>query len=96
MNLKRQLFAALIGTATLFAGFSTVDCNNTDHLATLNITQGDCLALEAFWDATGQGADWTSQNDADVTNDWDRLDTAENWYGITLHPDGGGEVDVTS
>lgn len=89
MNLKRQLFTALIGTATLFAGFSNVDCNNTDHLATLNITQGDCLALESFWDATGQGAGWTSQNDANITNDWDRLDTAENWYGITLHPDGG-------
>jgi len=88
-KLKILLLATLLSTATLFAGFSNVHCDNEGNLTTLNITQGDCQALEAFWDATGQGAGWTSQTDADTNNDWDRLDTAENWYGITLYENGG-------
>jgi len=85
--LKKLLLTSLLTTATLFASFQTVDCSNQTHLETLKLPQVDCEALEAFWDATGQGAGWISEQNASVQ--WDRLVSAEDWYGITLWPEGG-------
>jgi len=85
--LKKLLLTSLLTTATLFASFQTVDCSNQTHLETLKLPQGDCETLEAFWDATGQGAGWISEQNASVQ--WDRLVSAEDWYGITLWSEGG-------
>jgi len=84
-TLKKILLTTLLSTATLFAGFTNVECNNTAHLNTLHITEGDCKALESFWDATGQGTGWLN-----VTG-WNTVTSVETWYGrITLHDSGVG------
>ncbi len=45
-------------------------------------------ALQAFYTAL-DGDGWTSQNDADITNDWDFTNQiTNNWYGVTLSNDG--------
>ncbi len=58
MKLKTLLLIILIGTISLWGGFSNIDCNNEGNLTVLHITKGDCKAIEAFWDATGKGDGW--------------------------------------
>ena len=79
--IKRLLVLVLLSGGMLFAGFSNVHCDNEGNLTVLHITQDDCQALEAFWDATGQGEGWTHNDN------WGRLISAGEWYGITLTDD---------
>ena len=81
MNLKRQLFAALIGTVTLFAGFKNVDCNNQSHLDTLKLPKVECEVLDAFWDAMGNGAGWKDKTG------WDTVSYAGEWSGVHMYDD---------
>jgi len=83
MKLKALLLTAILST-TLFAGFSTVNCDLQSDLNILHVTQGDCKAMEAFWDATGQGDGWKYKTG------WDELRSAEEWFGITLWESGQG------
>jgi len=93
-TLKTLLLTTLLSTATLFAGFSEVDCTNEAHYKDiLHITQGDCQALEAFWDATGQGVGWSKNDDnmghyTPIDSNWGTLTSAGDWFGITLFSDG--------
>ena len=80
MKLKELILVTILSTATLFAGFTTVDCSNQSHLVTLQIPQIECEALEALWDETGH-EDWVH------TDNWDMLISTEEWYGITLNDD---------
>ncbi|MBA6316821.1 T9SS type B sorting domain-containing protein [Cellulophaga baltica] len=53
------------------------------------VTPAEKAALQAFYTATG-GSNWTSETDADPTNDWDFSGPVTNdWYGITIS---GGNV----
>ncbi|HHD81174.1 MAG TPA: hypothetical protein ENK99_06265, partial [Campylobacterales bacterium] len=79
-TLKKLLLATVLSTATLLAGFSTVDCTNQAHLDILKLPQVECEALEALWDAT-DGPNWT-----DTTN-WDTLTYADTWSGVYMHDD---------
>ena len=81
MKLTKLLLITLLSTATLFAGFSKVHCDNEANLTVLKIPQGECEALEAIWDATGHGEKWTNK-----TN-WDSMTSAGEWFGITLTDD---------
>jgi hypothetical protein len=64
-----------ISSNTALAAFAVVDCTDTAHLATLEIPQEECEALEALWDST-DGPNWT-------TNTWwDTLNQANSWHGI--------------
>jgi len=87
LKLKKLLLVMLLSTASLWAGFTHVHCDNDNNLTILNITKGDCLALESFWDATGQGNGWTSEQDPKLQ--WDRLVSAKEWYGVYLYKTGG-------
>jgi len=81
LKLKKLLIVTLLSTATLFAGFQTVDCTNQTHLDTLKLPQVECEILDAFWDAMGNGAGWT--DDAG----WDTLTYADTWSGVYMHDD---------
>jgi len=88
MKLKQLLLATLLGTTSLFGSFQNVSCNPEDgYLATLHITEGDCLALEAIWDNMGHD-NWT--NELENNQPWDRNISAEDWYGVKLHDTGEG------
>ena len=81
LKLKKLLPIILLSTASLLAGFQTVDCTNRTHLDTLKLQQVECEILDAFWDAMGDGAGWT-----DKTN-WDTLTYADTWSGVYIHDD---------
>ena len=81
IKLKALLIVTLLSTATLFAGFQTVDCTNQTHLDTLKLPQVECEILDVFWDAMGNGAGWTD------AAGWDTVTYAESWSGITMHDD---------
>ena len=81
---QKILLLSILLSASLWGGFSHIDCTDEGNLTVLHITEGDCKAIEAFWDATGQGDGW---ND---TTGWDTLVSAEDWYGIALHDNGVG------
>jgi len=76
---SHSTWIALILLAMYFnsaqAAFTTVDCSDAGHLATLEIPQEECEALEALWDSTA-GAGWTSNTW------WDTLNKANSWHGI--------------
>ena len=78
MKLKTLLLIILIGTISLWGGFSNIDCNNEGNLTVLHITKGDCKAIEAFWDATGKGDAWKDKKG------WDELPLKPitNWAGF--------------
>ncbi|MEP2278074.1 T9SS type B sorting domain-containing protein [Maribacter sp.] len=59
------------------------------HLSHAQVTPAERAALQAFYDAT-DGPNWISENDADLTNDWDFTGpVTDNWKGITIF---GGNV----
>ena len=56
----------------------------------LNVTNPPCSipqteidALLALYNSTN-GANWTSENDGDTTNDWNITNPIENWFGLTV------------
>jgi hypothetical protein len=81
LKLKKLLLTTLLSTATLFAGFTNVDCTNQTHLDTLKLPQVECEILDAFWDAMGDGAGWTDKTG------WDTVTYAGDWSGIYMNDD---------
>jgi len=81
IKLKALLLVTLLSTATLFAGFQTVDCTNQTHLDTLKLPQVECEILDAFWTAMDNGAGWT-----DATG-WDTVTYADTWSGVYMYDD---------
>ncbi len=81
LKLKKLLLTTLLSTATLFAGFTNVDCTNQTHLDTLKLPQVECEILDAFWTAMGDGADWTDKTG------WDTVTYADTWSGVYMHDD---------
>ncbi len=75
--------ALLLQTAAVQAAFSTVNCTNAAHLATLGIPQVECQALEALWTSTDGFQQWNDNTG------WDTLTAADAWFGITVT---GGQV----
>ncbi|WP_282049033.1 T9SS type B sorting domain-containing protein [Maribacter aquivivus] len=54
------------------------------HLSQAQVTPTERAALLAFYNAT-DGPNWTSENDADLTNDWDFTgNVTDDWYGLTI------------
>jgi hypothetical protein len=81
LKLKKLLLTTLLSTATLFAGFTNVDCTNQTHLDTLKLPHVECEILDAFWTAMGDGADWTDKTG------WDTVTYADTWSGVYMHDD---------
>ena len=83
-TLKKLYIFAALSTITLFAGFTTVDCNNQTHLDTLKLPKVECEVLDAFWDAMGNGSGWKDKTG------WDTLQDVKDWKGIETfdeHPE---------
>ncbi len=58
-------------------------------IASAQVTPAEKAALLAFYNAT-DGPNWVSENDADLTNDWDFTGpVTDDWFGITIN---GGHV----
>ncbi|WP_405399643.1 T9SS type B sorting domain-containing protein [Maribacter sp. Asnod2-G09] len=54
------------------------------HLSQAQVTPAERAALLAFYNAT-DGPNWISENDADLTNDWNFIGpVTDDWYGLTV------------
>lgn len=85
---KNILLSTLFSTITLFAGFTTVDCTNQTHLDILKVPQIECEALDALWEALGNGKDWGAKDG------WDTISFAGDWHGITMHDNNSSIQDL--
>ena len=80
-KLKLLWLALLLSTATLFAGFQNVHCDNENNLTILKLPQVECEILDAFWTAMGDGAGWTDKTG------WDTVTYAGDWSGVYMYDD---------
>ncbi|CAM4209919.1 T9SS type B sorting domain-containing protein [Zobellia roscoffensis] len=64
------------------------------RLSQAQVTPAEKAALQAFYNAT-DGHNWLSENDADLTNDWDFTGPVTNdWKGITVSAGNVTEIDM--
>jgi gliding motility-associated-like protein len=69
--------------------FTTIFFLLFTHIILAQVTPAERAALQAFYTATG-GDNWTSQTDADISNDWDFSGPVTNaWKGLSI---AGGNV----
>ncbi len=74
-----RVTSAIVTDLTIYRNDITLNVTNPP----CTIPQSEIDALLALYNST-TGANWTSENDGDTTNDWNTANPIEDWFGLTV------------